>query len=871
MALRIIMLWLLLCTISESNTLLASDKHRLIVLTDIENEPDDAMSLVRFLCYSNQWDVEGLVATTSVHQQNKTAAWRIKEILQAYGQVRDNLEKHEPGFPSAAYLMSVVREGRADYGMRAVGKGMDSPGSDLIIQTVDRPDSRPVWVLAWGGPNCLAQALWKVKDTRSQKELEHFVSKLRVYTISDQDDSGPWIRKTFPDLFYIASPGFHRYGGYHYATWSGISGDYFHARCPGGDFSLVDNNWVDNNIQNKGPLGQQYPDIKFLMEGDSPSFMFLIDNGLGDPEHPDWGSWGGRYEYYLPKFEKWFLEPETRPLWTNAMDEVLGSDGRWHTSNHATIWRWREHFQNDFSARMDWTIKTYEQANHPPVPKLGHESYLRVQAGERVNLSAAGSSDPDADSLSYKWFLYGEPGTFAMSTARTGSPLKINDSDKQEAWFIAPENVRMGTMHIVLAVSDKASPSLTRYKRVIVEVQQSKPRILVSTDIGGTDPDDNQSMIHLLMYSNEFQLEGLISSPSYGEGSKEEISTMIALYEKDLPQLQKQLQGYPDPDYLRSISKQGRRGAAPYKGYTTATEGSDWIVQSAGANNEQPLWILIWGGLDDLAQALHDAPDIQSRIRIYWIGGPNKKWSANSYAYIASHFPDLWFIEANASYRGFFSDKDSRADLKNEQYFSRYIAGRGKLGAAFENYYRGSIKMGDTPSLLYLLKGNPDLPETDHWGGSFEKMKHSPCVVLEHPLSLKDTVPVYSIVEIRFKGPELDIERDSGCFILSITNQELIGYYLGDGMYSVRCCPKQAQKLSYLVSSDIEALSGLRGEFIVDNKWPGAVKQSSYTLGNNWYTDCTDPALFEGSWQGARTVSRWRQEVLLDWVERWDF
>ncbi|MDD4431590.1 MAG: hypothetical protein PHF61_09350, partial [Bacteroidales bacterium] len=135
-----------------------------------------------------------------------------------------------------------------------------------------------------------------------------------------------------------------------------------------------------------------------------------------------------------------------------------------------TIWRWREHFQNDFSARMDWSIKPYDEANHPPVPKLGHEPYLRAKAGERVNLSAAGSSDPDADSLSYKWFLYGEPGTFAMSTARTGSPLKINDSDKQEAWFIAPQKARMGTMHIILAVSDKGRPSLTRYKRVIVEV-----------------------------------------------------------------------------------------------------------------------------------------------------------------------------------------------------------------------------------------------------------------------------------------------------------------------------------------------------------------------------------------------------------------
>jgi hypothetical protein len=450
----------------------ALDKDRIIVLTDIENEPDDAMSMVRFLTYSNQWDVEGLVATTSAHQKRETAAWRIREIIEAYGKVKDNLEKHEQGYPTADYLLSIIREGYKNYGMNAVGKGMDSPGSELIIETVDKEDSRPVWVLVWGGPNCLAQALWKVKETRTEKELEKFVSKIRVYTVSDQDDSGPWIRKTFKNLFYIASPGFHRYGGYHHATWSGISGDHFHARCDGGNYSLVENSWLDKHIRRKGPLGEQYPYMKYLMEGDSPTFMFLIENGLNDPDHPDWGGWGGRYELYQPRFEKWFLEPETRPLWTNVADEVFGHDGRWHTTNHATIWRWREHFQNDFAARMDWTIKSYEKANHPPVPKLAHDQYLTAKAGDRVNLSAEGSSDPDGDNLSYKWIHYDEPGTFALGTARTGNAVKINDDDMANAWFTAPKKGRMGTMHIILTVTDHGTPALTRYKRVIITISK---------------------------------------------------------------------------------------------------------------------------------------------------------------------------------------------------------------------------------------------------------------------------------------------------------------------------------------------------------------------------------------------------------------
>ena len=290
-----------LLTVGWLPTVAAAQKPRVLVLTDIENEPDDAMSMVRFLIYANQWDVEGLVATTSTHQKDKTAAWRIRQIVEAYGKVRDNLEKHEPGYPTAEYLLSIIREGRPAFGMAAVGAGMDSPGSDRIIEVVDRDDPRPVWVSVWGGPNCLAQALWKVRATRSSEALQQFVGRLRVYTISDQDDSGPWLRKTFPALFYIASPGIHAGGAYHHATWTGISGDRFHGRFSGADFSLVDNPWLDRNIRSKGPLGAQHPQTTFLMEGDTPSFLYLVGNGLGDPEHPDWGSWGGRYELYTPR------------------------------------------------------------------------------------------------------------------------------------------------------------------------------------------------------------------------------------------------------------------------------------------------------------------------------------------------------------------------------------------------------------------------------------------------------------------------------------------------------------------------------------------------------------------------------------------
>ncbi len=448
-----------------------SEKPRVIVLTDIENEPDDAQSLVRFLTYSNQFEVEGIIATTSIWLRDKTAQWRIYEILEAYNKVQANLATHESGYPTHKELRAKTKVGLPKYGMKGVGEGMDSEGSDWIIAALKKEDSRPLWVLAWGGPNCLAQALWKMEHTESPEDFTQYVKKLRVYTISDQDDSGPWMRKMYPELFYICTPGYGHAGkeGYHFATWSGISGDIFHGRFPGGNREVISKEWIQKNIQaNHGPLGEEYPNVSYLMEGDTPSFLYLINNGLGNSEHPDYGSWGGRYESYTPRTQSYFFEPETRPLWTNAVDEVYSEvDHQNHTGNHATIWRWREDFQHDFAARMDWCTKSYEEANHPPVPAFGHAEILEVMEGQEVDLMAAGCTDPDGDELSYKWTYYREVGNSVYW-------LDLENENSAKVSFKAPELGYPQTMHFILSVSDDGEPSLTRYKRVVLKVLHQK-------------------------------------------------------------------------------------------------------------------------------------------------------------------------------------------------------------------------------------------------------------------------------------------------------------------------------------------------------------------------------------------------------------
>jgi hypothetical protein len=407
-------------------------------------------------------------------------------IVKAYAQIRGNLQLHAKDWPTAEELDQRIFAGQPAYGMAATGEGKASAGSQALTRAIESNDPRPLWICLWGGVNTLAQALIDLRATHSPAEMEGLIAHLRVSSISDQDDAGPWIRREFPTLFYVVKPSSPNGEEYYYATWTGISGDLYYRNGAGADTGLVSNEWLETNIRAKGPLGKMYPRFMFIMEGDTPSYMGLIDNGLNSYRRPDWGGWGGRYVYRQPYGEPHAIWTQGGDLFARAtsQDRVIGTDGVEHISDQATIWRWREAYQNDFAARMDWTFKDFAHANHNPELVVDGQAgtapiELTVDAKQTISLDAAGSHDPDGQTLRYKWWVYEEAGlagTHGADVTIAGATLPqaqvtIN-SPCRDGWIHGMMPCRgEGVAHVILEVTDEGTPRLTSYRRIVLHVR----------------------------------------------------------------------------------------------------------------------------------------------------------------------------------------------------------------------------------------------------------------------------------------------------------------------------------------------------------------------------------------------------------------
>jgi hypothetical protein len=430
----------------QTTPVAAAQRPRIIATTD--GEIDDRCSMVRFLLCANEWDIEGIIYCSSkFHWKGHKWAgeqWTQRDI-DLYAKSYDRLKQHASGFPSPDELRSKIYIGNIDN----VGEmAKDTPGSDRIVEVLLDDKPGPVYLQAWGGTNTIARALWKIQHQHAD-QMGKVSEKAIVYIILDQDKTfREYIQPNWPDLMVLGS--FRQFATVAY-RWQ--------KHNPEPQREFYSGQWMKKNILNgHGPLCARCEarrDGRFRSEGDSPAFMHQIRVGLRSLEHPAYGGWGGRF----------VGEKGTKNVWRGAED-----DGSWSKP----LWRWTEAFQNDWAARADWCVKDDAQANHPPIAKLAHEPDLIATARDTVNLSAEGSSDPDGDTLSYKWWQYREPGSYE-------GELTIENADRPRASFVAPGNARKGqTAHLICEVTDSGSPPLTRYRRVIVTFTR-RPRLL-STD-----------------------------------------------------------------------------------------------------------------------------------------------------------------------------------------------------------------------------------------------------------------------------------------------------------------------------------------------------------------------------------------------------
>ena len=471
---------------------------RTIITTD--GEIDDVDTFIRMLLYSNEYQVEGLIysssmwhfkgdgkgtlftsempMTNAMYGPIKELRWAgvqwMQELLTAYEKVYPNLSKNAKNYPTPFYLKSLVKVGNIDF-EGEMEKITD--GSEWIKSKLLDTDPDPIYLQAWGGTNTIARALKSIEEENAgkadwEKIKEKISKKAIIYTVMDQDATyKKYIGKHWPKILtfynstqfaafaypwkkmipvsmqayfegpYMSSKIILNHGAlldmyYSYGDGKKQAGDPEHIH---GDLTKIKNSqWGSFN---------QYD---FISEGDSPAFLQLVDVGLDNLDHPHYGGWGGRFVKSSDNDFRYEDGPRSADF--NPESNTL--------DNHYPQTRWLKAIQEDLAARADWCIKSFKDANHAPTIIVKEGIRLSLKAGQKFQLHVAGT-DPDNNSIQFNAWSYPEAGSGKANIFLTGKTASIE----------IPATAKIGeTFHFVVEGRDNGTPSLTRYKRVIVTV-----------------------------------------------------------------------------------------------------------------------------------------------------------------------------------------------------------------------------------------------------------------------------------------------------------------------------------------------------------------------------------------------------------------
>lgn len=474
-------------------------KPRTIVTTD--GEIDDVDSFIRLLLCANEFNIEGLIYSSSmwhykgdgkgtkftsememtqkIYGERTSLRWPgtqwMQDLIGAYEKVYPSLKKHAQ-YPEPAYLRSVIRVGNINFEGEMEH---DTEGSEFIKQKLLDKNPAPLYLQVWGGTNTIARALKSIEDTYKNTGkwsgiYKQICDKIIIYAILDQDATyRKYVSVHWPDIrVYYNSNQFWSLA----YLWKRAVPEALHPWLEGAFMQ-------EHIIQGHGPLTQMYysygdgqkqagddehihgdptklknaqwgsfTPYDFISEGDSPSFLHLIDVGLGNLEHPEYGGWGGRL----------VATPQNPKRWEDGEATADFNPYTQKTDLAYAQTRWIEPLQLDFAARADWCIKDYKNANHPPRVTLEHATRLTSSPGAAVQLRGK-ATDPDGNALQYRWWQYAEAGTYP-------GKVELKQADKRNLSFVMPADIGKGqTIHMILEVKDAGTPALTRYARVIIK------------------------------------------------------------------------------------------------------------------------------------------------------------------------------------------------------------------------------------------------------------------------------------------------------------------------------------------------------------------------------------------------------------------
>lgn len=476
---------------------IAAQKPRTIVTTD--GEVDDMDSFIRMLLYTNELKVEGLIYSSSMwhykgdgkgtkftSEMPMTAkmygaitdlrwvgtTW-MQEMIDKYAKVYPNLIQHDPSYPTPEYLKSIIHVGNIDFEGEMA---KDTEGSDFIKKILLNNNDQPVYVQMWGGTNTLARALKSIEvQYKGKPEWSSVYKKVSaktvLYIILDQDATyKKYVEKNWPDVKVIYNSRQFwclAYGGvrtFPEPLKKYLSGEWFSKNIITGHGPLLEtyylwgdsrqiagdkeHNQGNEEVMKKANMNK----YDFLSEGDSPSYFHLLDFGLDQTENPSYGGLGGRF----------VQSPDVKSRWEDGKESADYNPFTQKQDATYSQVRWFGVLQNDFAARAEWCVKKYSEANH--APKVSVETnQITAKAGEKITMKGS-ATDPDKNQLTCKWWQYTEAGTYPKT-------VDIQDKDKLVATVSIPADAVKGqTLHFILEVTDNGIPQLTRFQRIVVQI-----------------------------------------------------------------------------------------------------------------------------------------------------------------------------------------------------------------------------------------------------------------------------------------------------------------------------------------------------------------------------------------------------------------